>query len=126
MILSSRRPIIVVDDDLSVRTSIKRLLREHGFPVLLFDSAHSLLDHRELGKAVCIIIDINLDGESGIDLRRRLAGEGVTSPVIYITGNDSQANRSAALASGCIAYLTKPFMAQSLMEPIQRAVSGAT
>lgn len=126
MILSSRRPIIVVDDDLSVRTSIKRLLREHGFPVLLFDSAHALLDHRELGKAVCIIIDINLDGESGIDLRRRLAGEGVTSPVIYITGNDSQANRSAALASGCIAYLTKPFMAQSLMEPIQRAVSGAT
>jgi FixJ family two-component response regulator len=123
--LSPHRPIIVVDDDSSMRTSIKRLLREHGFTVLLFDSANALLDHGEHGDAACIIIDINLDGQSGIDLRRRLAEEGGTAPVIYITGNDSQANRSAALESGCIAYLTKPFMAQSLMEPIQRAVSGA-
>jgi FixJ family two-component response regulator len=123
--LPPHKPIIVVDDDSSVRTSIKRLLRMHGFTVLLFDSAHALLGHGALGKAICIIIDINLDDLSGIDLRRWLAEEGVTSPVIYITGNDSPANRSAALASGCIAYLTKPFMAQSLMEPIQRAVSGA-
>ena len=122
--MSPHRPIIVVDDDSSMRTSIKRLLREHGFTVLLFDSAHALLDHGEHGSAACIIIDINLDGQSGIDLRRRLAEEGATAPVIYITGNDSQANLSAALESGCIAYLTKPFRAQSLMEPIQRAVSG--
>jgi FixJ family two-component response regulator len=108
-----------------MRTSIKRLLREHGFTVLLFESAHALLDHGEHDKAACIIIDINLDGQSGVDLRRRLAEEGVTAPVIYITGNDSHANRSAAVESGCIAYLTKPFRAQSLMEPIQRAVSGA-
>lgn len=104
---------------------MKRLLREHGFAALLFDSAGSLLDHGDHGNAVCIIIDINLDGQSGVDLRRRLAEEGVTAPVIYITGNDSQANRSAAIESGCIAYLTKPFTAKSLIESVERACAAA-
>ena len=123
--MSPRKSVFVVDDDSSVRMSMKRLLREHGFTALLFDSAHSLLDHGDHGNALCIIIDINLDGQSGIDLRRRLAEEGVTAPVIYITGNDSQANRSAAIESGCIAYLTKPFMAKSLIESVERACAAA-
>ena len=46
--------------------------------------------------------------------------EDVGLPVIYITGNDSEANRTAAIASGCVAYLTKPFAARSLIEPIER------
>jgi FixJ family two-component response regulator len=111
----------VVDDDPPMRTSLKRLLREHGFDATVFESANALLDHSDFSRAVCIVIDINLDGQSGIDLRRRLTNDGVMAPVIYITGNDSQANRSAAIESGCIAYLTKPFTAQSLIESIERA-----
>jgi FixJ family two-component response regulator len=116
----------VVDDDPSMQTSLKRLLREHGFDATVFESASALLDHGDFSRAVCIVLDINLDGQSGIDLRRRLANDGVMAPVIYITGNDSQANRSAAIESGCIAYLTKPFTAQSLIESIERARTVVT
>jgi FixJ family two-component response regulator len=71
-----------------------------------------------------VILDINLHRESGIELRHRLKAAGIPLPVIYITGNDNPAVRMAALASGCIAYLTKPFAARSLLEPIEKASAG--
>jgi FixJ family two-component response regulator len=123
--LPTRQSVFVVDDDPSMRMGMKRLLRQHGFNTTLFDSANALLSQGDFGNAFCVILDINLNGESGIALRLRLADKGVTLPVIYITGNDSEANRAAAIKSGCIAYLTKPFAAQSLIEPIAR-VSSAT
>ncbi|TPQ29425.1 response regulator [Bradyrhizobium guangdongense] len=106
-----------------MRMSIKRLLREHGFSTLLFGSAAALIDHDDLGAAACLI-DINLNDQSGIALRRQLADGGVTAPVIYITGNDSPANRVAAIESGCTAYLTKPFTAHALIGSIQQACPG--
>ena len=123
--LSARESVFIVDDDLSMRTSMCRLLRAHGFIATLFDSASALLDQGKFDEAICIVLDINLDGRSGIDLRRRLAQQGVAAPVIYITGNDSAANRAAAIASGCVAYLTKPFSAQSLIESVTRATAVA-
>jgi FixJ family two-component response regulator len=119
------KSVFVVDDDLSMRISIKRLLREHGFVTLLFESGAALFDHSDLQNAICIIIDIDLNNESGIDLRRRLTAEGITTPVVYITGNDSAANRSDAIESGCIAYLMKPFAARSLIDPVERARADA-
>jgi FixJ family two-component response regulator len=119
--LWKRSSVFVVDDDASMRVSVKRLLREHGFSATLFGSSKALLDHGDFGKAICIVIDINLNDQSGIELRRWLTNEGVAAPVIYITGNDSPANRSAAIESGCVAYLTKPFTARSLIESIERA-----
>jgi FixJ family two-component response regulator len=117
--LPTSKYVFVVEDDPSMRTGMKRLLRQHGFHVTLFESANALLNQGDFGKAFCVILDINLNGESGIALRRRLADKGVRLPVIYITGNDSEANRAAAIESGCIAYLTKPFAAQSLIKPIE-------
>jgi len=70
------------------------------------------------------VLDVNLGDGSGIDLRHHLAEQGVAVPVIYVTGNDSHATRMAAMASGCLAYLTKPFAAQSLIEPIERAAAA--
>jgi FixJ family two-component response regulator len=125
-ILQRRSSVFVVDDDASMRVSVKRLLREHGFSATLFGSTKALLDHDDFGKAICIVIDINLNDQSGIELRRWLMNERVTAPVIYITGNDSQVNRSAAIESGCIAYLTKPFTAQSFIESIERARAVVT
>lgn len=123
--MSARGSILVVDDDASMRISINRLLRTRGFSALLFESAPALLDYDEYGDVLCIIIDINLSESSGIELRRRLSQKGVAAPVIYITGNDSHATRSAAIESDCIAYLTKPFTANSLTEVIERAVASA-
>src|SRR5712671_2659027 len=108
-----------------MRTCIKRLLRVHGFHSRLFESANALLYHEDLGEALCFIVDINLNGESGIAVCRCLSDKGVRLPVIYITGNDSEANRAAAIASGCLAYLTKPFAAPSLIEPIEKVLAAA-
>lgn len=120
-----RQSVFIVDDDPSIRTSLSRLLREHGFAATLFESANALSDHGHFDEAICIVLDINLDGVSGIDLRRKLAETGVEVPVIYITGTDSAANRAAAIASGCVAYLAKPFSAQSLIESVTRASAAA-
>ena len=115
-----RKSVFVVDDDPSMRLGMERLLRVHGFKTTSFASADALLRHSDFNEAFCIVLDINLNGESGIDLRLRLTGEEVELPVIYVTGNDSEAIRTAAIASGCAAYLTKPFAARSLIEPIER------
>ncbi|WP_425906539.1 response regulator [Nitrobacter sp. TKz-YC02] len=119
-IITKSKSILVVDDNPSMLKGMKRLLREHGFNVTLFESGAALLRHADFDDAFCVILDIDLNKESGIDLRRQLAGRGVELPVIFITGNDSDAKRSAAIESGCIAYLTKPFSARSLIEPVEK------
>jgi FixJ family two-component response regulator len=103
---------------------VKRLLREHSYGSLLFQSAKAFQDHDDFDEAMCIVLDIQLDGESGIEVRYRLTIAGISLPVIYITANDSDTIRAAALESGCLAYLTKPFPAKSLIEPIERAAAG--
>ena len=120
-----RKLVFVVDDDASVLRSIKRLLMGHGFDAKLFDSGMALLGHHDFDEACCIILDINLNDQSGIDLRTKLADQGVAIPVIFITGNDTPTRRSAAIRSGCIAYLTKPFAARSLIEPVRQAFAAA-
>lgn len=119
--MSPRESVFVVDDDLSMRTSMDRLLRGHGFATTLFDTGGALLDHDSFECAICIILDINLGTRSGIDVRRILTEKGIETPVIYVTGNDNPANRAAAVGSGCIAYLIKPFPAQSLIDSVERA-----
>jgi FixJ family two-component response regulator len=117
--------VFVVDDDASVLRSIKRLLVRHGFDAKVFDSGMALLGQDDFDEAFCIILDINLNDQSGIDLRTKLAAQGVAAPVIFITGDDTPTKRSAAMRSGCIAYLTKPFPAQSLIEPVTQAFAAA-
>jgi FixJ family two-component response regulator len=122
--LSNRKLVFVVDDDPGILRGLKRLLREYGYESLLFQSAKAFQDHDDFGEAICIVLDIQLDGASGIEVRYRLSEAGISLPVIYITANDSDTIRAAAMKSGCIAYLTKPFLAKSLIEPIERAAAG--
>jgi FixJ family two-component response regulator len=123
-ILSNRNLVYVVDDDPGTLKGVKRLLREHGYDSVVFPSAEAFKNHDDFDAACCVILDINLDKDSGIDLRRRLKAAGISLPVIYMTGNDNPVVRAAALASGCIAYLTKPFAAKSLLEPVAKASAG--
>ena len=104
---------------------MRRLLRQYGYDSVPFETAKALRDHDDFDQAFCIVLDVNLSDGSGIDLRHHLADSGIKLPVIYITGNDSHATRMAAMASGCLAYLTKPFTARSLIEPIERAAALA-
>lgn len=122
--MSKQRLVFVVDDDPNMLRGMKRLLKEHGYDSLLFPSADAFQRHGHFEQAVCVVLDINLSDDSGIEVRHRLKAAGVSLPVIYITGKDNHATRMAAMESGCIAYLTKPFEAKSLIEPIERASAG--
>lgn len=122
--MDQRKVVFVVDDDPSMLKGVRRLLKQHGFETVPFETAKALQDHDDFERAICLVVDVNLGDGSGIELRHRLAEAGVSLPVIYITGNDSDATRMAAMASGCVAYLTKPFPAQSLIEPIKMAAAA--
>jgi FixJ family two-component response regulator len=122
--LQQRNLVLVVDDDPGMLRGVQRLLRQCAYEPILFSSAQAFKSHTDFEKAVCVILDINLNDGSGIELRHRLKADGVSVPVIYITGNEDPAVRKAALASECIAFLTKPFSAQSLIEPLKKASAG--
>ena len=124
-ILRKRNVVFVVDDDLGMLKGLERLLRHHGYDSVLFSSAEEFQNHDDFNSACCVVLDINLNNESGIELRHRLKAAGISLPVIYITANDSPAVHMAAIESGCIAYLTKPFQAKSLIEPIEKVTARA-
>lgn len=121
--MPKNKAVFVVDDDPSMLKGVRRLLKQHGFDTVPFETAKALRNHGNFDQAFCIVLDVNLGDGLGIELRHQLLEAGIDLPVIYITGNDSDATRMAAMASGCFAYLTKPFTAQSLMEPIERAAA---
>jgi FixJ family two-component response regulator len=121
--LQNRNLVLVVDDDLGMLKGLRRLLRQHAYEPILFSSADAFKKHADIEKAVCVILDINLNDGSGIELRHHLKADGHSVPVIYMTASENPAVREAALASGCLAYLTKPFSAKSLMEPLHTAAA---
>jgi FixJ family two-component response regulator len=123
-ILSKSKTVFVVDDDPGMLRGVRRLLKQHGYDSVLFSSADAFHKHDNFEQAICVILDINLSDASGIDVCRRLKADGISLPVIFITGSDNPVTRMAAMASGCLAYLTKPFVARSLIEPIEQLSAG--
>ena len=119
--LQDQNLVLVVDDDPGILKGIQRLLRQHAYEAIPFSSAQAFKNHTDFEMAACVILDINLNDGSGIELRQGLKADGVSVPVIYVTGNDDPTVCKAALDSGCIAFLTKPFSVQELMEPLKRA-----
>ena len=122
--MPNRNLVLVVDDDPGMLNCMKRLLRQHACKPILFSSAQAFKNHTDFESVACVILDINLQDGSGIELRHGLKANGISVPVIYITGNADPAVREAAVGSGCIAFLTKPFSAQSLIEPLEKALAG--
>ena len=122
--MPNRNLVFVVDDDPGMLRCVQRLLRQHAYEPIVFSSAQAFKSHTDFEAAVCIILDINLNDGSGIELRHHLNDAGVSVPVIFMTGNANPAVHRAALDSGCIAFLTKPFSALSLIEPLKEASTG--
>jgi FixJ family two-component response regulator len=123
--VQDRNIVLVVDDDHGVLKGVQRLLRVHAYDPILFSSAQAFKNHTDFETVACVILDINLNDGSGIELRQGLKAAGVSVPVIYMTGDGDPAVRETALGSGCIAFLTKPFSAQSLIEPLKKASASA-
>ena len=112
--------IIVLDDDTSVLEAVKRVLEANGFDVEVFDTVEGFLSGAGLGDASCLVLDIDLNGTSGIELKRQLTGAGISVPVVFITGADKEASRQAAREAGYVAYLEKPFPSSALIEAIEK------
>lgn len=119
--MPNRNLVFVVDDDPGMLMAVARMLRQLGYACLQFPSAKAFANHSDFGNGVCILLDINLGDESGIEFRHRLKARNISVPVIYMTGNDTPAVREAALQSDCLAYLKKPFPVKSLLEALKRA-----
>ena len=107
--------IAVIEDDAVSRSALGRLLRAGGFEPALFDSAETFIAAKPDRSWLCLIVDVQLTGMSGIDLQRRLRSEGSTVPIIVTTGNRVDMIRDRAERAGCTAFLWKPFTADSLL-----------
>lgn len=115
--------VSVVDDDISVRRSLDRLMRSVGREARVFTSAEEFLDSEHPCRADCLILDVRLPGMSGIELHRHLLARQCNVPVIFITahGSDDSARLEAA-SDWTVAYLIKPFSGDEMLEAVDLAL----
>lgn len=114
--------VAVVEDDVAMRKSIERLLQASGFVTATFACGHDFLNSDAATTASALVLDIHLEGMSGLDLQRHRLAVGCKCPVIFITAHDDEATREQALRLGCTAYLLKPFEAHQLIGALKRGL----
>jgi FixJ family two-component response regulator len=115
--------IAVVDDEESVRKSLRRLLAAAELEAVTFASGQEFLDSLRLWRPDCLILDLQMPGLSGLEVQRQLADRQVLVPTIIMTADDDTGQ--AGSAQGAVAYLCKPFEEHVLLALITRAVKGA-
>jgi FixJ family two-component response regulator len=122
--MSEAEPTIaVVDDDLSIRRSLERLLRSAGYRVTTFASAREFLERLASDRPDCAVLDVRMPGQSGLDLHGKLAAAGRDIPAIFITGDADFPTADRAMKAGPADFLSKPFDAHVLLSAIERAVA---
>ena len=120
MIQTIQAPIIaIVDDDASVRRALQRLVESAGYTVQTFASAREFLDWLPQGKAACLVLDVHMDGMSGLELQQRLA-----VPVIFITAHDDALTLERIKKARAAGHLRKPIDEQAVLDAIRKAVNG--
>jgi FixJ family two-component response regulator len=115
--------VAVVDDDASVRRSLSRLLRTAGFQSVTYASAEAFLQDAKRPRFDCLVLDVQLEGMSGLELSRRLAAVQDTTPVLFITAHDHPEARAEALAGGCAGYFRKTDPGERILETLQNAIA---
>lgn len=121
--MSAEGPIVfVVDDDRSVRDSLRRLITSVGMRVEVFPSAQAFLSAPRPDVPGCLVLDVRLPGLSGLDLQRDLAQSHATLPIIFLTGHGDIPMSVQAMKAGAVEFLTKPFRGQDLLDAIRHAI----
>jgi RNA polymerase sigma factor (sigma-70 family) len=119
----TQAPIVfVVDDDSSVRSSLKFLMSSVGLQVESFDSADALLQRKLPDAPSCLVLDVRLRGLSGLDFQRELAARNCHMPIIFITGHGDIPMTVRAMKAGAVEFLTKPFRDQDLLDAVRIAL----
>jgi FixJ family two-component response regulator len=116
--------ISVVDDDESIRRTTTLLIESFGFRAAAFESAESFLNSGQLHDTSCVIADVRMPGMSGLVLQNHLAAQGRDTPIIFITAYDNKESRERAMQAGAVAFLSKPFNDEDLLQAIRSALRG--
>jgi FixJ family two-component response regulator len=118
-----QRPLIaVVDDEESVRKSLRRLLVASELDATVYASGQEFLDSLGARQPDCLVLDLQMPGLTGLEVQRALAGARVRFPTIIITAHDEPETRARCLAAGVVAYLCKPLHDELLLDAITTAV----
>jgi len=117
--LDATSTILVIDDDVDLRNSLARLLRSVGLNARLFASVSDFLKSEPTEGPRCLVLDVRLPGQSGLEFQRELAAAGRELPIIFITGHGDIPMSVQAMKSGAIEFLTKPVRDQELLDAIQ-------
>ena len=114
--------VFVVDDDASVRSSLKFLLSTVGLQAQTFDSADSFLHKHRPEVPSCLVLDVRLPGLSGLDFQRELAARNICIPIVFLTGHGDIPMSVRAMKAGAVEFLTKPFRDQDLLDAVRVAL----
>ena len=114
--------VFVVDDDASVRSSLKFLLSTVGLQAETFDNADSFLRAKCADVPSCLVLDVRLPGLSGLDFQRELAARQNCIPIVFLTGHGDIPMSVRAMKAGAIEFLTKPFRDQDLLDAVRVAL----
>jgi FixJ family two-component response regulator len=118
--------VCIVDDDLSVRRGLSRLIHSFGFRTQTFSSACEYLDAYGKLDVACLVLDVHLGGMSGIELLEELRSRGVGTPVIVVTAYHEALSERRAWGGGVAGYLRKPFDDNALLDALIRAIGPET
>jgi FixJ family two-component response regulator len=118
--------VAVVDDDESLLRSLARLLRAAGMQPITYSSAEAFRADAKRPRFDCLVLDVQLPGMSGIDLRNQLSAEGAVAPVLFVTAYDDPQARANAMAGRCAGYFRKTDAGSEILDAIRRAVAAAT
>jgi FixJ family two-component response regulator len=114
--------VFVIDDDKAVRTAIRNLLESLGIRVETFNSPQDFLKADRKNVPGCLVLDVRLQGISGLDFQKQLAAANIEIPIIFITGHGDIPMTVQAMKAGAVDFLTKPFRDQDFLDAIQKAV----
>ena len=114
--------VFVVDDDPSMRATLTDVMRSVGLQVQTFASAREFMDSKLPDAPGCLVLDVRLPGQSGLDFQRTLAKSGMELPVVFITGHGDVPMSVRAMKAGAVDFLIKPFRDQDLLDAVHAAI----
>ncbi|RAI01950.1 DNA-binding response regulator [Acuticoccus sediminis] len=115
--------VVVVDDDADVRASMDSLFRSVGLDTLLFGSAREFMDTPLPDGDCCFVVDVLMPQLSGLELQAKLAEQGSTVPIVFVTGYGDIPMSVKAMKAGAVDFLTKPLREQDLLDAVETALS---